>query len=79
MLSMITDIVEAGIVEAGIVGGAGYLLIRILSLGRVRSDCNSSKLLWMQDEYVTVGWFVTNLVGVLFWIGIFALTAVLLG
>ena len=74
MLSLITNMVEAGIV-----GGAGYLVIRILSLGRVRSDCNSSKLLWVQDGCVTVGWFVTNLLGVFFWIGIFALTAVLLG
>jgi hypothetical protein len=66
------------IAEEGIFGGTGYLVIRALGFGRVRSDYASTKLLRICDGCLTVGWFFTNVVGVLFWIGIAALAALLL-
>ena len=63
-------------VEEGIFGGAGYFVIRALGFGRIQADYGSPKLLRTENGRVVLGWFLVNVVGVLFWIGVAAMFSV---
>lgn len=59
-------------------GGTGYVVIRILGFGWVRSDYESTRLLRFEAGRPVLGWLLTNIVGALFWAAIIVLGAFLI-